>query len=80
MAAVRLQRATAAEIVRRAGNHIHSLPAARVKVRVIGVAIRVDGHQNALAVGIALKNQLAGLYQYIAVAAPAQRFAGTADI
>ena len=75
MTAVRLQRAAAAEIVVGACDEVHRAAAARVKVGVKRIAVRVDGHQHPLTVGVALKNQLLRLDQHIAVAAPAQRLA-----
>lgn len=71
VAAVRLQRAAAAKVVVGACDEVHRVAAARVKVGVKRIAVRVDGHQHPLTVGVALKNQLLRLDQHIAVAAPA---------
>ena len=80
MAAVRLQRAAAAKVVVGACDEVHRTAAARVKVGVKRIAVRVDGHQHPLTVGIALKNQLLGLDQHIAVTAPAQRLAARVGV
>ena len=58
---IRCQLAAAAEIVRGAGDHVHRHTTAGVKVGGKGVAVGVDSHQHALAVGVTLKNQLLGL-------------------
>ena len=62
------------------GDEVHRAAAACVKVGVKRIAVRIDGYQHPLTVGIAFKNQLLRLHQYIAVAAPAQRFAACAGI
>ena len=43
-------------------------------------AVGVDGYQHALTIGTALKNQLFGLHQHVAVAAIAQGAAGRAGV
>ena len=45
---------------------------------VVGLAVRVDGHQHPVVPAAALENQLFGLHQNVAVAAAAQRRAGRA--
>lgn len=80
MTAVRFQRAAAAEIVVVPCDEVHRAAAARVKVGVKRIAVRVDGHQHPLTVGVALKNQLLRLDQHIAVAAPAQRLAARVGV
>ena len=62
------------------GDEVHRAAAACVKVGVKRIAVRIDGYQHPLTVGIAFKNQLLRLHQYIAVAAPAQRFAACAGM
>ena len=59
-AGVRGQIAAAAKVMRLAGNQIHRGAAAGVEIRVVGLPCRVDGHQHALAIHTAFKNQLAG--------------------
>ena len=67
MAAVRFQRAAAAKVVVCACDEVHRAAAARVKVGVKRIAVRVDGHQHPLTVGVALKNQLLRLDQHSAL-------------
>lgn len=70
--AVRRKTAAAAEIVRPSGDKVHRPPRARVKVRVERFALRVHGHQHALALRRALEDVLPVRQQHRAVSAMAQ--------
>lgn len=70
--AVRRKTAAAAEIVRPSGDKVHRPPRARVKVRVERFALRVHGHQHALALRRALEDVLPVRQQHRAVGAMAQ--------
>ena len=65
MATVWLQCAAAAKIVIDPGDEVHRAATACVKVGVKRIAVRIDGYQHPLTVGIAFKNQLLRLHQYI---------------
>ena len=59
-AGVRGQIAAAAKVMRLTGDQIHRGAAAGVEICVVGLPCRVDGHQHALTIHTAFKNQLAG--------------------
>ena len=70
--AVRRKTAASTEIVRPSGDKVHRPPRARVKVRVERFALRVHGHQHALALRRALEDVLPVRQQHRAVGAMAQ--------